>query len=89
MGAYSHEMWLHIVECILASKFDEEYDELFGIVYGLRKYREELFSNNNFLAISADPVVPHIPVVYRNSLEVLRQFVTHNIFNLKECRLLF
>lgn len=30
-----------------------------------------------------------IPIIYRNSLEVLRQYVTHNIFNLKECRLLF
>lgn len=34
-------------------------------------------------------MVYHIPIVYRNSLEVVRQYVRFNVYNLKECRLLF
>ena len=30
----------------------------------------------------------NIPVVYRNSLETVRQFIRYNTYNLKECRIL-
>ena len=52
-------------------------------------YRENLILENDYISISKDNVTFQIPIIYRNSLEVLRQYVTHNIFNLKECRLLF
>ena len=39
--------------------------------------------------ISKDNVVPRIPIIYRNSLETLRKYITYNLYNLKECRLLF
>jgi len=38
--------------------------------------------------LSKDQIIPQIPIIYRNSLEILRQFITQNIYNLKECRLL-
>jgi hypothetical protein len=33
-------------------------------------------------------VIFNIPVVYRNSLETVRQFIRYNTYNLKECRIL-
>lgn len=73
----------------MAEKFDEEYDELFGIIIGLNKYRMNLLDVNDFLKISKDKVIPSIPIIYRNSLEVLRQYITYNIFNIKECKMIF
>lgn len=89
MGWYSEGFWQNTVDHIEVDKYDEEYDELFGIIIGLAKYRNNLLEASDFLTISKDKVVPSIPVIYRNSLEILRQYITYNIFNLKECKLIF
>lgn len=83
MKLYNTATWLQLVEDILANKFDEDFDELFGIIIGLEKYREHILLINDYLVTSKDPVILQIPIIYRNSLNVLRQFVTQNVYNLK------
>lgn len=83
MKMYYPGTWIQLVEDILANKFDEDFDELFGIVIGLDKYRDNLLLINDYLITSKDPIVMQIPVIYRNSLNVLRQFVAQNVYNLK------
>jgi hypothetical protein len=38
MGSFFEGRWISLIDDILAQKFDEEYDELFGIIIGLSKY---------------------------------------------------
>lgn len=83
MKTYETATWVQLVEDILANKFDEDFDELFGIIIGLDKYRDNLLLINDYLVTSKDPVVSQIPIIYRNSLNVLRQFVAQNVYNLK------
>lgn len=88
MRHYESKDWLQMVDDILVQKFDEDYDELFGLIIGLNKYKTYLKSIDDYSITSRDEIVPKIPIIYRNSLEVLRQFITQDIYNLKECRLL-
>jgi|688.fasta_scaffold273707_1 hypothetical protein len=39
MELFHPDSWVQVVDEILANKFDEEYDELFGIVICLARYR--------------------------------------------------
>lgn len=72
------------MEEILLFKFDENYDELFGMIVSLMKYRQHVEQKHeNFFEITYNAVLPKIPIIYRNSLEVVRQFVTQNVYNLK------
>lgn len=59
------------------------------MIVSLAKYRKHVLSLNDFKEISKDSVLAKIPIFYRKSLHVLRQFVAINIYNLKECRMLF
>ncbi len=34
-------------------------------------------------------ILQFIPIIFRNHLELIRQFIKYNIYNLKECRILF
>ena len=79
-------MWMIFIDALMVKKFDEDYDELFGIVISLQKYRKQLFLYNDYFTITSDEVIPKIPIICRNSLNVLRQYVTYNLYNLKECR---
>ena len=76
-------MWISLVDDILVRKFDEEYDEFFGMIISLSKYREFIYDIDDYEFITKNPVIPKIPIIYRNSLDILRQFVSHNIYNLK------
>jgi hypothetical protein len=89
MGNFSQGEWVMLTDEILAQKLDEDYDELFGVIIALGRYKEQLKASDNYLEISQNMVVPHIPVIFRRNLDLLRQYVTQNIYNLKECRLLF
>ena len=39
LGHFSHELWVLIMDALFVKKYDEEYDELFGLYAGLYKYR--------------------------------------------------
>jgi len=39
--------------------------------------------------LQRNKIIYNIPIIYRNSLETIRQYVRYNTYNLKECRLLF
>lgn len=54
MGFYTEGYWRAAVDHIEVDKYDEEYDELFGIIIGLAKYRKNLLEANDFLTISKD-----------------------------------
>ena len=42
IGNFRHETWLAVVDSLLVKKSDEEYDEIFGIVSALTKYKDEI-----------------------------------------------
>jgi hypothetical protein len=42
----------------------------------------------DYFELQRNRVIFNIPVVYRNSLEAVRQFIRFNTYNLKECRIL-
>lgn len=44
---------------------------------------------SDYFELQRNRVIFNIPVVYRNSLETVRQFIRYNTYNLKECRILF
>ena len=48
----------------------------------LSKYQEIIYDIDDYETIAKDGVIPEIPIIYRNSLDILRQFVSHNIYNL-------
>lgn len=39
LGEVSEAIWIGIMDALLVKKYDEEYDELFGLFSGLHKYR--------------------------------------------------
>ena len=43
---------------------------------------------SDFFEIQKNKIIYNIPIIYRNSLEIIRQYVKFNIYNLKECRIL-
>jgi len=77
------------MDSLLVKKSDEEYDEMFGIVAALNTYSEEVLEIAEFPQAKGNIILQFIPVVYRNHLELIRQFVRYNVYNLKECRILF
>lgn len=56
------------MDALLVKKYDEDYDELFGITIALEKYRKNLFLLEDYQLISKDTIISKIPIVYRNSL---------------------
>lgn len=44
---------------------------------------------SDYFELQRNRVIFNIPVVYRNSLETVRQFIRYNTYNLKESRILF
>ena len=42
MHVFSDETWTVIMDNLLANKYDEEYDELFGVYVALQQYRQWL-----------------------------------------------
>jgi hypothetical protein len=39
LGEVSEAVWVAVMDALLVRKYDEEYDELFGLYSGLHKYR--------------------------------------------------
>lgn len=39
---FFEDQWILINDSIMAEKYDESYDEIFGIYFGLHKYRKNL-----------------------------------------------
>ena len=88
LGNFQQLLWIYIMDTLFVKKYDEEYDELFGLYSGLYKYKKNVEQFNDYFDIQKDKVIYNIPVIYRNSLEVVRQYIKYNIYNLKECRIL-
>jgi hypothetical protein len=40
IGDYKYDNWLAVMDSLIVKKSDEEYDEIFGIVSALTKYKE-------------------------------------------------
>lgn len=77
------------MDALFVKKYDEEFDELFGLYAGLYKYKCAVEELSDYFELQRNKVIYSIPMVYRNSLEVVRQYVRYNLYNLKECRYLF
>jgi hypothetical protein len=42
LGDFNELLWIHIMDSLFVKKYDEEYDELFGIYLGLFKYKQNI-----------------------------------------------
>ena len=71
------------MDALLGRKYDEEFDELFGEYTGLYKYKKNIEEFNDYFEIQRNKVIFNIPIVYRNSLETMRQYIKYNTYNLK------
>ncbi len=40
LGDYKYDTWLAVMDSLIVKKSDEEYDEIFGVVSALTKYKE-------------------------------------------------
>jgi hypothetical protein len=89
LGEFGETIWIRVMDALFARKYDEEYDELFGLYAGLYKYKKNVEAISDYAELQKDKIIYNIPIIYRNSLETVRQYVRHNTYNLKECRLLF
>lgn len=56
---------------------------------GLFKYKLAVEDICDYIALQRNKIIFNIPMIYRNSLETIRQYIRFNTYNLKECRLLF
>ena len=56
------------MDALFVKKYDEEFDELFGVYTGLYKYRCAVVAVGDYFAVQRNRVLVGIPVVYRNSL---------------------
>ena len=53
---------------------------------GLQHYKRSIEEVCDYAELQKNRVIYNIPIIYRNSLEVLRQYIKFNVYNLKECR---
>ena len=42
LGQYNELLWIYIMDALFVKKYDEEYDELFGLYAGLYKYKKNI-----------------------------------------------
>jgi len=56
------------MDALFVRKYDEEFDELFGVYTGLYKYKKSIEEFNDYFEIQRNKIIFNIPIVYRNSL---------------------
>ena len=42
LGDFNDHLWMLIMDSLFVKKYDEEYDELFGLYSGLYKYKKSI-----------------------------------------------
>lgn len=83
LGELYQPFWVGIMDALFVRKYDEEFDQLFGVYTGLYKYKKNIEEFNDYFEIQRNKVIFNIPIVYRNSLETMRQYIKYNTYNLK------
>jgi len=68
LGEFSEDMWMLIMDALFVKKYDEEFDELFGLYSGLYKYKKNVEDYSDFFEIQKNKIIYNIPIIYRNSL---------------------
>lgn len=42
LGDFHQTLWIYVMDALLVKKYDEQYDELFGLYSGLYKYKKSI-----------------------------------------------
>lgn len=49
LGDFSDNLWMVIMDALFVKKYDEEYDELFGLYSGLFKYKTSIEEISDYM----------------------------------------